>query len=509
MSEQGFPDWTELGQDSGLDPLGMQRPIEAIYQSLIPGISTITLRFRYYSFFPFILRHYEMNIRNADPAVFRVFQRRCEALYALICTHDVRELGVAGSDWATKILASAAVSEGQQGVVDFSQGADPEAEEQFRYLRNKGGAFGAIYATQMQAMGLLHFPTKDAPNPNPVCAESALAVAEAFAQELSDVAPTFFKSVSEGRIAISSLALFEKMRPSRLRPGSSEHMLLTDILLAKSGPRLENDIMRGSTLRMLLAAAETQREIPHQETVKWHWYETAFSSSSPDLHGAPALWFLYQACDLARLAYEAILSAALTTLASAPRGRMSLAALVGELTGYADLPADVSWETFSTAQLARGETAREIATSMLDAVGEPEDQVRYAIQLMAVLCDAAQGSAELVEKALSGADYFQSLRTEAKYLEAARSNPVQKVVADLVVERVLKRHLWVASRKFRNQKAYTFHMEPEDGVLRYRAEFQPAPSSPRIAQALAFLRDASLISDQGVTQQGRLEMAVA
>lgn len=40
----GFPEWTELGQEAGLDPLGMQRPIEVIYQSLLPGISTITLR---------------------------------------------------------------------------------------------------------------------------------------------------------------------------------------------------------------------------------------------------------------------------------------------------------------------------------------------------------------------------------------------------------------------------------------------------------------------------------
>jgi hypothetical protein len=42
----GFPEWTELGQEAGLDPLGMQRPIEVIYQSLLPGISTITLRLR-------------------------------------------------------------------------------------------------------------------------------------------------------------------------------------------------------------------------------------------------------------------------------------------------------------------------------------------------------------------------------------------------------------------------------------------------------------------------------
>src|SRR3546814_2765766 len=84
---QGFPEWTELGQDSGLDPLGMQRPIEVIYQSLVPGISTITLRYRYYSFFPFILRHYEENIRHPDPKEFRKFQRRCEALFEIGSAH--------------------------------------------------------------------------------------------------------------------------------------------------------------------------------------------------------------------------------------------------------------------------------------------------------------------------------------------------------------------------------------------------------------------------------------
>src|SRR3546814_5686532 len=81
--EMRISDWSSdvCSSDlSGLDPLGMQRPIEVIYQSLVPGISTITLRYRYYSFFPFILRHYEENIRHPDPKEFRKFQRRCEAL---------------------------------------------------------------------------------------------------------------------------------------------------------------------------------------------------------------------------------------------------------------------------------------------------------------------------------------------------------------------------------------------------------------------------------------------
>src|SRR3546814_683277 len=67
---QGFPEWTELGQDSGLDPLGMQRPLAVIYQSLVPGISTITLPYRYYSFFTFLLRHYDHNLRTRKSVVW-------------------------------------------------------------------------------------------------------------------------------------------------------------------------------------------------------------------------------------------------------------------------------------------------------------------------------------------------------------------------------------------------------------------------------------------------------
>lgn len=115
----------------------------------------------------------------------------------------------------------------------------------------------------------------------------------------------------------------------------------------------------------------------------------------------------------------------------------------------------------------------------------------------------------LDSKALSGEDYFQSLRTEARYLDRAAMKPVQQVVAELIRDRILKRHLWVASRKFRKQKAYTFHMEPEDGVLRYRSQFQVAPSSPRIDQALRFLSDIRLIDENGVTLYGRAEMAAA
>ena len=59
---------------------------------------------------------------------------------------------------------------------------------------------------------------------------------------------------------------------------------------------------------------------------------------------------------------------------------------------------------------------------------------------------------------------------------------------------------------FRNQKAYTFLIEPEEGMLRYRDRFRVSPSSPRLDQAMRFLRDVKLIDDAGLTDFGRAEL---
>lgn len=499
--EEGFPDWTELGQDSGLDPLGMQRPIEAIYQSLIPGISTITLRYRYYSFFPFILKHYEDTTRNPDPVIFRTFYRRCEALYALICTYGQRELGITGSDWAADILEKQATG----GVIDFAQGADPDADEKLRYLKNKAGAFGAIYSTQMREMGLLIFAVKNDPNPNPVCAKLALPLAEAFAEEIGGLASRFFEIVDRAQVSVAELADFEAMKPSRLRLGSKEHTLLKDVLLGKASSQAEYDLVRQATLTMLLQSANQQGAIPQMEAIKWQWFDGAAGAPQSELR-VPELWALFQACDLFRLAYETILSAALVALSDAPRNRMPLTALVEELVDQANVPESGTWEDFASQQIA-GDTARTHAQQMLEGFGE--ERVQGAVKLISYLWGNAPVGEDLIQKALSAEDYFYSLRTEHRFLNGVSALPAKIVVWQLISDRVLKRHLWVASRKFRKQKAYTYHLEPEEGLIRYRSQFHVTPSSPRIEQALRFLKDISLIDDNGLTSYGRAEMAAA
>src|ERR1700730_18522531 len=103
-----YPEWTEYRKKNGLDPLGMQNTSVGIYQKLIPGISNVTLRVRYYGFYAWLAAVY------TDPKTWQTFIRRAEALYALTSQRQGNEYGVAGILWARRKLGDL---EGEE--VDF------------------------------------------------------------------------------------------------------------------------------------------------------------------------------------------------------------------------------------------------------------------------------------------------------------------------------------------------------------------------------------------------------
>ena len=512
--EPGFPEWTELGQDGGLDPLGMQRPIEAIYQSLLPGISTITLRFRYYSFFVWMLEAYAKRDGSTDPKVFRSFQRRCETLFALIAARGSTELGVAGIEWAQKQLASIADQVDSDAIIDFSDGADVETDAEHRYLRNKGGAFGGIYSTQMYEMGLISLG--DDRNPISICTSRALPLVDAFSAAIGDLGTLFLSSVTAGKVSLGDLDSMAPMKPSAIASGSAEQTCLVKVLLGRVAAPSGSDTLRRSTALMLLRTVEAAREVPRSEKVKWEWFGagTLEPDHDPATEHVQALWSLYQACDLTRLAYENILDLALDVLQSAELRRMALGELVAELLDLVAVPDGITWGEYSAKLSAETEPAivARRADENLEAArasGDGSARMEAIVALVAALTARAEAFGELLDTALNAPEHFHSLRTEVRFLQDKAQDNALGVLEALIRERVLKRHLWVASRKFRNQKAYTFLIEPEEGLLRFRDRFRLSPSSPRLDQALRFLRDVKLIEDAGLTEFGRAELKSA
>ena len=118
-----LPEWTELRQKSGLDPLGMQAASVNLYQRLVPGISNVTLRIRYYGLYAWLCRTYAERIGDTSLETWKRTVRLAEALLALVAANAADgdgNGGVAGVLWAGRRL-----SEHGGGLIDFRPDTDP------------------------------------------------------------------------------------------------------------------------------------------------------------------------------------------------------------------------------------------------------------------------------------------------------------------------------------------------------------------------------------------------
>ncbi|NVD29119.1 hypothetical protein HUO14_14565 [Parasphingorhabdus flavimaris] len=503
--EPGFPQWTEIGQDSGLDPLGMQRPIEVLFQSLLPGISTITLRLRYYSFFAWALEVYAKTKGQTDPRTFNVFHRRAEVLLALASARNGSELGVTGIEWAGRQISGVEDGGDSNQVIHFDVAADPDTPPEHRYLRNKGGAFGAIYSTQMAEMGLIELANEEIGLP--FCTSAALPLAHGFEEAIGDRSTDFLQILDTGKASISQLDDLSVCLPSKVVAGSIEQSGLADALLGRLGRPSSGNAARRETIRLLLSQAGKVGKRPRTDDLKWEFFELANQPGEGLSSEICEAWALYQACDLCRLAYECLLAAALVAVRGGPAARLSMQEAVAALTQQAKISGDPSFKDF-LASACTDRTIRDVSEAMLAAQrrGEIGEMVKSSVFLIAQLYRRSKEFSPKVIEWLNVDDYFQSLVSEARFYEGLLKIQTSEAVGRIISERVIKRHLWVASRKLRS-KAYTFLLEPDEGVLRYRDDFRVSPSSPRLDQAIQFLEDCKLLDEAGITLLGKEELA--
>lgn len=106
-------------------------------------------------------------------------------------------------------------------------------------------------------------------------------------------------------------------------------------------------------------------------------------------------------------------------------------------------------------------------------------------------------------------DAFHSLLSERMFLQQHESQDFWALVARIVEERVIRRHIAVAMRKLRQQKDYTFLIEAQDGRLRRRKLDGPVYTNPRLQPAITFLKDIHVLGGQGLTSYGVEALAAA
>jgi hypothetical protein len=505
--------WTEYRKKNGLDPLGMQVSSVNFYQKLLPGISNVTLRMRYYGLYAWLSWMYAQHTGDTNPDSWRRIVRRTEALYALIAWRRGSETGVAGVEWAEDKLKAL-----KGKTIDFSE--DAEIGTPNSYFKIKWGVYGQAYESQLFEIGIL----TDSPSHQiavPDCAGEHLA--KRFENELGDLSAPFFKAIRRGTVTLKDLDRFSRLSPAEIRNAGKERQFYETILFGSKDAQ-GNDLDRRITLLLLLKIAEHLGRQPRPEDIRWVLYAgkdtsgRAFKPGSEELKEQAQRWALYQVNDLCHFAYETLLKFTLDTLGNYAQG-VPVSNLVSECAaGIIDVAnaKSTSWNEFIDTLISpKNSNDQEHPYSErrlvedISKVRRPTDlcppEVAWkAIRLLGLIYKRQAAHPALMMKEFKefNQEFQRSIFTEYEFLKRNASLPFDELIRHLIEERVIRRHLWVALRKFRQQGDYTFLIETDDGRVRLRGKDGPVFTNPRLGPAVRFLSDIHLIGEKGLTRRG-------
>ena len=512
-----FPEWSECSSKNGLDPLGMQNSSIKLYQALLPGISNVTLRIRYYGLYAWLSHTYAQNVRDTNPESWKRYIRRTEALFALISYQHGGETGVAGVDWASKALDNS-TSE----IVEFAKAAEPGSD--IHYLSQAWGAYGAAYGSQLREIGILSQSSDhDIPLPG---ADIGEAMATAFEDALGPLATLFYEIIERGSVTKTELDQFALLAPSEIGLKSDERALYQNILIGDSDSDDSNNVSRRQSVLLIMKVTALIGHSPKPDEVRWILYAGYDGQGGPLDLSDQALevqrqrWWIYQANDLCHVALETLLKFTLDNLSLYHNG-LSLERLVPTcvdqvleaadhkpqhwadflngiqptINAYERNNASSEWSLSQDIVRGAGRSAKKFCTP---------DIAWKAIKLLAILHKRIQQeSVDLTaEFEHLNPNAFRSLLSETRFLDRQLDESFEETLGKIIEERVVRRHLWIAMRKFRYQRDYTFLFEMDEGRLRLREKDGPVFTTPRLGSAINFLKDTHLIGGQGLTGLG-------
>lgn len=492
------PQWTERADKRGLDPLGMQNAGVSLYQSLLPGISNVTLRIRYYAYFCWVSDAYARNGATNEFAAWRTWVRRAEALFALVSSYHGGENGVGGVEWADGRLSL------EESEIDFAQAAsnDPNV---IRYLRQSLGVFGGAYYSQMVEVGLFvegEHGIQRASN------GIGTAAAAAFRGSIGDdVEEVLVDCIKSARVTPELLEELWPIVPSAIPKDSDELAIYERLLLNPAGVEgTVKDLSRTASLKLVLESARALECRPDPMSIRWHLF-SARTFDDAELERQRLRWEAYHCQDMMQIAAAGLLEWAIDLMGEQDAGR-TLADIRGEVwerLGSCE-GADNTWleyqRTFAPEEFAFVDAWSRLTGRRLTA----EEKVWDAISMLAALFERIASNetlCEIMHRELRGAGNARSIVTEMRWFSDRTSESVRALIAAYIIERVVLRHSWVAMQKLRRQRDYTFLFEVRDGRLLRRNGYAPVATTPRLNPAIQFLVDVGLIDDDGLTDRAR------
>jgi hypothetical protein len=504
----------------GLDHLAVQAPCINLYGQMLPGITNVTDRARYYSFYPWIVWALDKRECRYDNTFIDLF-RKSDCLFTLIAERHAKVIGDDRDDHAAATIGSGNMSEAISRVRDgYSVRLSDHAcrEGKTRYFKNKLGGLGQYYIgvlRELQVMdGDLQSGVKN-------IREVGGLMAEAFSQNVDT--GLFLRTLDEDIVSAERLDELSPFCPCCLTSNVREHEKLSDLFFVRGQFYNQKAIARRHTLQMILSLANNLAENKVAIDIE-QFRGCTYSGALPNkaiwylpshLQKNRKQWAVYQRNEILSLAVQGIFYVLLDTYEESGERFQSVDELVRwfvqmpevELSGsFFPLNSSVSAvRSEASSWLAHAEDwtndDHEICLmTRIEALcsGEKSTQSRAAVLLdclkILIALQNRQESKEGYGDFVFPPNYLKAYPINLETFDYHSNSTwvnlsIREWVAWLAASWGIDTHLLVALRKLRGQSQSTFRIRPSDSGFEIVSVSEAVFTSPRFRQALRILKD--------------------
>ncbi|WP_431244231.1 hypothetical protein ACQ9BO_07660 [Flavobacterium sp. P21] len=220
----------------GRDPLGIQNSSISVYSLLLPGMTNLTLRLRYYGFYVWLLDEYH-NLPESSEFKTSVrgqynFIRRAELIlsYCMVNKYP-SEQSVVGSNFAIKYITDL----NTQNYYDIALGAD-KFENTIKhsvYWDYTSGAFGQYYSGSLMALQLVDAKTGGYFERT----KKGQKLADSYRNSIQDntAITLFLERINEGKLYREDIDTLADFALNRDLCNSTEEVFYSEMLLDYDG----------------------------------------------------------------------------------------------------------------------------------------------------------------------------------------------------------------------------------------------------------------------------------
>ncbi len=517
----------------GLDHLGTQAPCISLYSRLLPGITNVTDRARYYSLYPWLIWKFDQRFKTASPKDFETFYRRADCLLTLVAERHARCAEETGAQHGAAMIGRVALLPALDRLeagepLRLSAYATTDDEPGKRYFKNRLGGLGQYYLGTFVGLDLLLGDPRS-------WIRYTRERGEVIARNVEEIIPAdlFLKTIQEDVVTLRRLDHLAPCCFCQLKEGTAEHTFLKDLFFGRLGDDGSDGQQRRHSLALVLSLADTMAR-NRQGTLAIDWVRGALYGHSlgkgkpwaiaPALAPTARAWATYVRNDLLSIAAQTVFFSSLFILDRCDQRFDTAEAFGGWLSGrptIKKLEKIVGAATFGEAlRLARRSAPPQAdwdsdqhefqqAAECIARFREIEDEtsaaaaIGVAVRTLVLLASRIEADVPEYDASLLADEFLKgypinlhSFRRHA--LDGWQSLSVPRLIGWLVKDWGIDAHLRIALRKLRSNPQATFRLRPTDQGLLVEDEIPPpVPTNPRLRQGIQILRDLGCIAPGG------------